>query len=191
MGERTMDNLSQLISENLKRVRAEKGLSLDAVAKLCGVSKSMLGQIERGEVNPTVSTMWRISSGLKVSFTSLMTRPQDETEVVPLGDVEPLLEDEGKVRNFTVFPFDAERGFEVYYVEWDAGGCIDADAHPAGTQEYLTLHKGQLSVRVGDDEHLLGAGDSIRFKADQPHGYRNPGTETATMGMVIHYPRSS
>ena len=71
-----MEHLNQLIGENLKRLRAEKALSLDAVAKLSGVSKSMLGQIERGEVNPTISTMWRIASGLKVSFTALVTRAE-------------------------------------------------------------------------------------------------------------------
>ena len=185
-----MEHLNELISSNLKRIRAEKGLSLEAVAKLSGVSKSMLGQIERGEVNPSVSTMWRISNGLKVSFTSLMTRPQDETEVVPKADMETLLEDAGKVRNYTVFPFDAERGLEISLVEWDAGACLQADAHPAGTLEYITLHNGQLAVRVGGEEHMLGSGDSIRFKADQPHAYRNPGTATATMSMVIHYPTS-
>ena len=185
-----MEHLNELISANLKRIRSQKGLSLDAVAKLSGVSKSMLGQIERAEVNPSVSTMWRISNGLKVSFTSLMTRPQGETEVVPKADIEPLLEDAGKVRNYTVFPFDAERGLEIYFVEWDAGAHLQADAHPAGTLEYLTLHNGQLAVRVGDEEHVLGSGDSIRFKADQPHAYYNPGITTATMSMVIHYPTS-
>jgi transcriptional regulator with XRE-family HTH domain len=48
------------------------------VAKLTGVSKSMLGQIERSEVNPTISTMWKISNGLKASFTSLMSRPETD-----------------------------------------------------------------------------------------------------------------
>jgi transcriptional regulator with XRE-family HTH domain len=185
-----MEHLNELISDNLKRIRAEKGLSLDAVAKLSGVSKSMLGQIERGEVNPSVSTMWRIANGLKVSFTALMTRPHDETEVVSRVDLEPLLEDAGKVRNYTVFPFDAERGLEIYFVEWDAGAYLNADAHPAGTLEFITLHNGQISVRVGDDEHMLGSGDSIRFKADQPHAYHNTGNATATMSMVIHYPSS-
>jgi transcriptional regulator with XRE-family HTH domain len=183
-----MEHLNELISANLKRIRAEKGLSLDGVAKASGVSKSMLGQIERAEVNPSVSTMWRIANGLKVSFTSLMTRPHDETEVVPRAEMEPLLEDAGKVRNYTVFPFDAERGLEIYFVEWDGASYLQADAHPAGTLEYITLHNGQLAVRVGDEEHLLGSGDSIRFKADRPHAYHNPGVATATMSMVIHYP---
>jgi XRE family transcriptional regulator, regulator of sulfur utilization len=184
-----VENLNQLIGENLKRLRADKGLSLDAVAKLSGVSKSMLGQIERGEVNPTISTIWRIAGGLKVSFTVLVTRAEDDSEIVTRGDVEPLVEDGGKVRNFPVFTFDAERGFEMYQVEIDQGGYLQADAHTTGTQEFITLHAGQLAIRVAEDEYLLGRGDSIRFKADVPHSYHNAGSEMASMSMVIHYPR--
>ena len=51
-----MDNLNLIIANNLKRIRDERKLSLDKVADLTGVSKSMLGQIERGESNPTIST---------------------------------------------------------------------------------------------------------------------------------------
>jgi transcriptional regulator with XRE-family HTH domain len=186
-----MDHLNQLIGGNLKRLRTEKGLSLDAVAKLSGVSKSMLGQIERGEVNPTISTVWRIASGLKVSFSALVIRAQDDSEVVTRDQVEPLIEDSGLFRNYPVFPFDAERGFEMYAIQVDPGGYLQAEPHSAGTQEFLTVHTGELSVRVGDDEHLLKTGDSIRFKADAPHSYHNPGAETAAVGMVIAYPRMS
>jgi transcriptional regulator with XRE-family HTH domain len=184
-----MENLNQLIAENLKRLRADKGLSLDAVAKLSGVSKSMLGQIERGEVNPTISTVWRIANGLKVSFTSLVTGAQNDSEIVTRGDLEPLVEDAGKVRNYPIFPFDAERGFEMYSVDIDPGGYLQADPHTPGSQEFLTLHAGQLAIRVGEEEHLLEHGDSMRFKADVPHSYHNPGAETASISMVIHYPR--
>ncbi|HEY5517346.1 MAG TPA: XRE family transcriptional regulator [Coriobacteriia bacterium] len=184
-----MDTLNQIISGNLKRVRAEHGLSLDAVAKLSGVSKSMLGQIERGEVNPTMSTLWRITNGLKVSFSSLVTRPQDDSEVITRADLDPLVEDSGKIRNYPVFTFDAERGFEMYAVEIDPGGYLQADGHIAGSQEFITLHSGRLAIRVADEEHLLGCGDSIRFRADVAHSYHNPGAETASLSMVIHYPR--
>ena len=186
-----MDNLNQLIGGNLKRLRAEKGLSLDAVAKLSGVSKSMLGQIERGEVNPTISTVWRIAAGLKVSFSSLVTQPLDDSEIVLRAEAEPLAEDSGRFRNYLVFPFDAERGFEMYAIDVDPGGYLQADPHSAGTQEFITVHSGTLSLRVGDDEHLLGPGDSMRFKADAPHSYHNPGTENVSLSMVIAYPRAS
>ena len=63
-----MEDINAVLAENLRRMRENRRLSLDAVARLTGVSKSMLGQIERGEVNPTVSTMWKIAGGLKVNL---------------------------------------------------------------------------------------------------------------------------
>mgnify|MGYP001481338993 FL=1 len=55
-----MENIGHIVAENLKRLREERKLSLDAVAKSSGVSKSMLGQIERGVTNPTISTLWKM-----------------------------------------------------------------------------------------------------------------------------------
>lgn len=54
-----MDAMSSRISENLRQIRKEKKLSLDSMAEQTGVSKSMLGQIERGESSPTVATLWK------------------------------------------------------------------------------------------------------------------------------------
>ena len=59
-----MGNINLVISMNLKHIREERKLSLDKVAKMTGVSKSMLGQIERGDSNPTIATVWKIANGL-------------------------------------------------------------------------------------------------------------------------------
>lgn len=186
-----MENLNQVVGDNLKRHRADRGLSLDAVARLSGVSKSMLGQIERGEVNPTISTLWRIANGLKVSFTALVHSPEDDHEVVYRKDIEPILEDGGRCRNYPLFSYDAERSFEMYTVELDPSGYVQADGHTPGSQEFITVCAGSVTVRFSDEEHLLECGDSIRFKADEPHSYHNPGQVPASMSMVIHYPRVS
>ena len=67
-----MEDISQVIAKNLKEIREQRRLSLDRVAELTGVSKSMLGQIERGESNPTIQTVWKMANGLKVSLTALI-----------------------------------------------------------------------------------------------------------------------
>jgi transcriptional regulator with XRE-family HTH domain len=134
-----LDKLNFIIAQNLKKLREERKLSLDNVAKLTGVSKSMLGQIEREEVNPTVSTVWKISNGLKISFTQLMSRPETDIELVNKSEIQPLIEDDGRFRNFPVFPFDSTRRFEMYSLEIDEGGCLNAEAHPQGTQEFITV----------------------------------------------------
>ncbi|MDY5211800.1 helix-turn-helix domain-containing protein [Intestinibacter sp.] len=76
--------MSQLpkVGRNLKRLRKSLGLSLDEASKLTGVSKAMLGQIEREESSPTISTLWRISSGLKINFISLLDDNKSELVLV-------------------------------------------------------------------------------------------------------------
>jgi transcriptional regulator with XRE-family HTH domain len=70
----TKDVLSR-VALRLKDARKAKNLSLDAVAKLSGVSRSMVSQIERGESSPTVSTLWNLTQALKIDFAELVEDP--------------------------------------------------------------------------------------------------------------------
>lgn len=184
-----LDTLNLVIAESLKKLRADKKLSLDNVAKLSGVSKSMLGQIERGEVNPSVSTLWKIANGLKISFTQLMSRPESDIEIVDKTKIQPLIEDDGKVRNFPIFPFDSIRRFEMYSLELEGGGYLKAEAHPLGTQEFVTIFSGEVTININGEGFILTTGNSMRFKADSPHTYKNSGDAICTLSMVIYYPQ--
>jgi transcriptional regulator with XRE-family HTH domain len=188
IGELILDKLNYIIAENLKRLREERRLSLDHMAKLTGVSKSMLGQIERGDVNPTVSTVWKIANGLRISFTQLMSRPEAEIEIVKRAETQPLVEDGGKFRNYPLFPFDSLRRFEMYSIEVDCGGELASEAHPQGTEEFIAIFSGEITIDIGGENFAVAAGDSIRFKSDKPHAYRNNGSVSCNLSMVIYYP---
>lgn len=184
-----LDPISCIVSQNLKRLREQKKLSLDGVAKLSGVSKSMLGQIERGEVNPTITTVWKIANGLKISFSELLSHPATGYEVVDIASIEPLLEDDGHYRNYLVFPFEENRRFEMLYIEMDPGSHLDADPHPEGTQEYITVFSGELAVEVHGETFAAKDRCSICFTADRPHRYQNISTEVCRLSMVLTYAR--
>lgn len=183
-----MDNINSIVAVNLKQLREKRKLSLDALAKETGVSKSMLGQIERGDVNPTISTVWKIASGLKISFTELMNRPETEHELIDSAQLEPIVEDDGNFRNYAMFPFDSKRRFELFYIEIDAGSYLDAEPHPTGAQEFITVFSGELTLTVSGEVFRLHQGCAFRFQADCPHGYRNTGSEVCRLSMVIYYP---
>lgn len=68
----TRPDIHDRLAASLKGARKSKGLSLDAVAKLSGVSRSMVSQIERGESSPTVSTLWNLTQALQVDFAGLL-----------------------------------------------------------------------------------------------------------------------
>lgn len=175
------------VAENLRNIREERRLSLDSAAQLTGVSKSMLGQIERAEVNPTVSVLWKIADGLRVSFAALIEQPQSGAQVLHSMKIRPLVEDGGRFRNYPVFAFDAGRGFEQYRIEMDPGGGLAGDAHMAGTEEYIIVFAGTIRVTVDGAAFVLSQGDGFRFRADVPHRYDNMGDGPAEMSMVIQY----
>ncbi len=183
-----MDTLNELIAENLKKIREAKKLSLDNVAKLSGVSKSMLDQIERGEANLTLSSIWKIANGLKISFTQFVSIADADIEVVDMFDMNPLLEDEGRVIIYPVFPFDNSRRFEVYSLTIKPGGCLSIKPHLPGTEEFIRVHSGKLILCLENKEFIIDKDNSIRFKSDIFQLYKNIYHETCALSMLIHYP---
>jgi len=180
-------DVNKIVSTNLKTIRESKKLSLDQAAKLTGVSKSMLGQIERGDTNPTISVLWKIANGLKVSFTSIIEKAASNAEIIRYEEIVPLKEDDGKYINYPIFLFDDSRRFETYHIEILPEGKLSALPHLVGTEEYITVFGGQVSITLEDEQFDLGKGDSIRFKADVPHSYHNKGNSAASLSMTIYY----
>ena len=179
-----MDAMSSRISENLRQIRKEKKLSLDSMAEQTGVSKSMLGQIERGESSPTVATLWKIATGLHISFTALLEGRQTETQLIRRGEVSPLLSDEGL---FPFFPYDAERRFEMLSIELEPGTRSESVPHEDGTEEFVLVFEGALRLTVDGVEYVVEAGEGIRYLANKPHIYECPGTQKTKICMVIYY----
>ena len=74
-------DITQHLATTLKALRQARGWSLSKLAEETGVSKAMLGQIERNESSPTVSTLWKIATGLNVPFSAFIT-PESEPQAV-------------------------------------------------------------------------------------------------------------
>ncbi|WP_039656499.1 helix-turn-helix domain-containing protein [Clostridium tyrobutyricum] len=180
-------DVTSAIAKNMKQLREKRKLSLDAAASLTGVSRSMLAQIEKGDVNPTISVLWKIANGLKVSFSSLVEREASATSVIPNETITPLVEDEGRYINYPIFPFDEKKLFESYRIVIKPKGFLSASPHLEGTEEYLTVFAGEVEIGTGEEAYLLKTGDSIRFKADTEHHYKNIGAETVQLNMLIYY----
>ena len=178
--------LQKVIANNIKDIRDRRKLTLDAAARQTGVSRSMLAQIEKGDVNPTISVLWKIANGYKVSFTSLMDRA-DSPLLIRADDVTPLVENDKKYLNYPAFPFQENRSFETYRIQIEPGGFLCAQPHMAGTEEYITVFSGCVEICANQEKFQLFTGDSLRFKADTEHAYKNIGEEIALLSMLIYY----
>lgn len=182
-----MDKLHIAIAENLKKLRKDRKLSLDKISTLTGVSKSMLSQIERGESSPTVATLWKIATGLHISFTTFMESFDAGTVQINNNDLNPLKSDHGHFRIYPIFPFDKNMGFEILSIEIDGGSHSSSTPHEDGTEEFVTVYEGVLTLNVGSEEYNLHAGSSLRFHGNQKHCYSNPEKGIARFYNVIYY----
>src|SRR5580704_14379765 len=170
-----MENLYKRISLTLKELRREKGWSLDKTAEKTGVSKAMLGQIEREESSPTISTLWKIASGFRTSFSSFIEEiGTDRKELMRRsGKIQKLHPEDKNIRVMPLFPFDKEFNFEVYVIELLPGCEHLSPPHKHGVVEHVIVVDGTIDVLVDNDWQTLHKGDGLRFNANQPHGYRN------------------
>ncbi|MDN4075688.1 helix-turn-helix domain-containing protein [Fictibacillus terranigra] len=181
-------NLNEVIGRRLKAMRGQKNWSLDQAAKATGVSKPMLSQIERGESNPTVSTLWKIANGLGVSFSSFLEENQPAIKQVNTADVEPIENQDGTFLVSPLFPIEPKKSFEIYAVELLPGCHYTSEPHAPGVEEYLLLQEGSLSLTVHREDFQLSSGQNIRFAADYVHVYKNQGRGPAKLIMIIYYP---
>jgi transcriptional regulator with XRE-family HTH domain len=179
---------TEMIGNRLKAIRAQKNLTLEDVAKLTDVSKAMLGQIERGQSAPTITTLSKISTGLKIPLSSFLREEAPEYTVADV-EFENLIEEEnGMMRACSMFPYDPVRNVEIFYLELDAGCKHGSDKHMEGTEEYLLVIHGKLDMTIGGKTLTLHKQQAVRFRADLPHAYHNPYGESCGMYNLIFYP---
>ena len=76
----------------------------------------------------------------------------------------------------------------MYSIEIEKNGQLNAEGHSEGSEEFLIVYQGELTVRINGEEWVVHKGDSIRFRADKPHDYYNFGDELVLISMVISYP---
>ena len=184
----TTTDLAPVVGVNLRRLRVKRGLSLEKLSRLSGVSRAMLGQIELGQSAPTINVLWKISTALGVPFSGLIGQRQVGGVLVLRGDqAKKLTNHDGTYSSRALFPFDEPRRVEFYELHLAPGGEERADAHAPGTTENLVVAKGALELEVESTRQLLAEGDAIVFEADTPHVYRNPGGGETVMYLVMTY----
>jgi transcriptional regulator with XRE-family HTH domain len=167
--------ISVRTGRNLRRLRTRRGYSLDRLAKISGVSRAMLGQIETGRSSPTLSILSKIAAALEVPCASLIVEENDDSTVVLTRSSSKILHgSDGKFQTRALFPFEGQRTVEFYEVIISPHHTEKADAHRHGTIENLVVAEGTIEIIVGKQTpYILGEGDAIVFEANVPHIYRN------------------
>ena len=169
-------DITKHLASRLKEARSARSLSLEALAQLSGVSRSMLSQIERGASSPTVASLWNLTRALGVDFAGLLdssaTPESPILEHTRAADT-PAFTETGKGCTIRILSAPTDVGkTEIYELLFQAGGSLASEPHDAGAIEHLTVLTGSLTVTSGDAEATLATGDTLRYRADLPHAIR-------------------
>jgi transcriptional regulator with XRE-family HTH domain len=174
----------ETLGARIRSAREARGVSLREFARGIGVSPSLISQIERGRVRPSVGTLYAISNELELTFDDLFSTSEQPDVLAgaavgrsepPIGPVQrghdrKRIRLAGGVKWERLTPgHDEELEFLHVIYEVGASSCPE-DAlirHPG--REYAYVLSGRLGVRVGFEEYELGPGDSLSFSAQIPH----------------------
>ena len=181
-------DLGQIIAMNLKQLRTERGLTLGQLAKESGVSKAILSDMEKGESNPTINTIIKVSKGLNVPYSRLMEGVEPESTLVRQQETVMQANENHHYRIFCYFTTSPKRNFELFRVELDPNSSNVSIAHPPKSQEYLYVLEGELTLETETASYTLHPGDSLGFASSVPHTYHNRQTEQAVFLCINYHP---
>jgi len=145
------------LGERIKTYRTKRKLSLSVLAETSGISKSLISQIERSVVNPSVATI-----------RSLVRRDERRRLFLPGSTVERQLLTPEHRQTFVLLTMN---------IQPEELSSVDLTQH--GGEECVYVRTGCLSVRLGDQVIELQEGDSLYFNALVPHGFVNGGKGVA------------
>jgi transcriptional regulator with XRE-family HTH domain len=190
LGSLKTNSFGSRLGDRVRSLRSQRSWSLEELAAVSGVSRSMLSQIERNETNPTVAVALAIAKALGVSIDELAHEPGESSplEVIKGTDSHYVYRSDESCRIRTLSPLSAHRELEFYEIELPAGGELRSAAHFTGTREYLTVREGKVEVQSGEHTAKLDAGDSVAYPADVVHAIVNLGADTAVTYLIDTVP---
>ena len=180
--------LGKIIAINLKELRTERNLTLGQLARISGISKAMLSDIEKGSSNPTINTIWKIANGLNVPYTRLLEGIAKEATVIRKTESTVQTGETEHYRVYCYFTNTPVRNFELFYVELDANSSNATIGHSEKAQEYIYMIQGELVLHTELEDHILQAGDAFVFDASIAHTYRNRRDTMLSFIVINYYP---
>jgi transcriptional regulator with XRE-family HTH domain len=173
------------VAVNMRRLRAARGWSLDALAARSGVSKGMLVQLEQARTNPSLGTLCRVAEALSVSLTALVETGEAPVVRVVSDGTTLWTGDAGGSAQLLVGSDEREH-VELWRWELTAGETHATDeGHADGTLELVHVLDGELTLVVDGAEHIVATGAAASFRGDRPHAYRNDGAGSCRFVMVV------
>lgn len=167
------------VGKRIRYLRRLQGLTSEELAKLAGVSQSMISQIERGQVSPSLETLWKLSHSLKVAVFSFFETEEINAVTIARASDAKLIK---RVRpNVTYQLLSPSSGKQMSFFKMivNPGDDLDAPLLFHSGEECGLMLSGSLRIEVEGEVHMIYEGDSIYFDSSLPHRFINEGDENA------------
>jgi len=168
--------LDRRIAARLKALRAERGWSLDELARRSGVSRATLSRLENAEVSATAAVLGRLCAAYQLTMSRLMHMVEDaDVALVRHADQMVWTDAEAGFRRRQVSPPSSALAGEAVLCALEPGTRIDYDRPPRhGQEHHLLLLEGALTVTLGEEAHALAPGDCLRYRLAGPSRFETP-----------------
>jgi transcriptional regulator with XRE-family HTH domain len=188
--EETASDTNQRIAERVRGLRAAQGLSLDALARKSGVSRSMISLIERGESSPTAVVLEKLAAGLGVTLAALFDAPAAQGPGGPLArrEDQPQWQDPASgYRRRNVSPPGVPQPMQIVEVHFPPGGRVAFENGGRDRRLYqqVWVLEGAIDVTLGAEPYRLREGDCLAMQLDRPTMFHNPTRKAARYAVVI------
>ncbi|MFO7277983.1 MAG: XRE family transcriptional regulator [Pseudomonadota bacterium] len=174
--ERRMPDINSRIAARVRALRAELGMSLDALAAKCGVSRSMLSLIERGESSPTAVVLERIATGLGVPIAALFDHPAaPPSPVSRREDRTPWRDPQSGYVRRNISPAGFPSPIQIVEVVLPAGARVayETAAHDPAIHQQIWVQEGSLEVTLGNVTYRLSEDDCLAMRLEAPTAFHN------------------
>ncbi len=174
------------LAANVRRLRLERGMTLDALALSCGVSRAMISKVERGAAVPTATVLGKLAAGLDVGLSQLVGNQREREPVLLRPDAQATYRDPdtGFTRR-SLSPLFPDRRVDFAMNNLPPGQSAVFPPHHRGVEEYLFVSRGSLVVVVEGERFVVGQGSSLFYHGHVIHEYRNETGQPAEFFVVV------
>jgi transcriptional regulator with XRE-family HTH domain len=173
------------IGGKIKTLRNERGLTMEKLGQIVGCSKAFISQIEHGITKPSLSMLNRFSEALGVPVSELLRKNPNGPEQrwkLRKNERRKIQYPDGKVVSELLTRSIFQKKMQPLISKIKPGGSLDEKEglqHPAGSEEFVFVLKGELEFLLDGEIINLKEGDTLYFYGDLPHRWLNKSKKIA------------
>ena len=183
------DYASRVLCRRVTELRKKNKLTLEQLATISGVSRSMLSQIERGQANPTLAVTFRIANAFGMGIGELVEQARNSSAIdnVYAGDPNNTFRSDKECTIRTLSPLHMEKDVEFYELRIAPKSELKSASHFDGARELFTVTQGTALIESGNGHSRLQVGDSAHYRADVDHCIKNDSDIELIGYLVVTY----